>query len=335
MTTQNAGKIYGQGDPSPLTTADLSGFYASDGITATFSRAAGEDVGSYAITTTLVGSSVKLGDYNVANAGATFTISAATPTLTVTDAGGTYTSLVFAATGAVTGAGSVNLGTPAITYYAGTYTTAAQLSGLTALPGAPVDVGAYTVLASYAGSLDYTAASTVATFTISQKGVTVTTWDASKVYGQSDPSPLTIADLSGFYASDGITATFSRAAGEDLGSYAITTTLVDPNGKLGDYTVTNAGATFTISAAAAAVTVTDTGGTYTSQAFRGDGDGDGRRRRPGHAGLHVLFRHVRHRGGPGRGDGIVRCGRWTRGPIRSWPPTPPPRITRRPTRLPR
>ena len=48
------------------------------------------------------------------------------------------------------------------------------------------------------------------------------------------PTPLTIADLSGFYASDGITATFSRAAGKDLGSYAITTTLVDPNGKLGN-----------------------------------------------------------------------------------------------------
>ena len=132
-------------------------------------------------------------------------------------------------------------------------------------------MGVYTVLAPYAGSLDYAAANAVATLTISQKGVTVATWDASKVYGQSDPSPLTIADLSGFYASDGITATFSRAAGEDLGSYAITTTLVDPNGKLGDYTVTNAGATFTISAAAASVTVTDTGGTYTSLAFAATG----------------------------------------------------------------
>ena len=253
MTTQNAGKIYGQGDPSPLTTADMNGFYASDGITATFSRAAGEDVGNYGITTTLVDPNGKLGDYNVTDTGATFTISPATPTVTVTNASGTYTSLAFAAAGSVAGVNSVNLGTPAFTYYSGTYTTMASLSGLTALAGAPVDVGSYTIVASFAGSLDYTAASAVATFTISQKAVTVTTQNAGKTYGQGDPSPLTTADLSGFYASDGITATFSRAAGAAVGSYAITTTLVDPNGKLSDYNVTNAGATFTISPVVTAV----------------------------------------------------------------------------------
>ena len=163
-----------------------------------------------------------------------------------------------------------NLGTPAFTYYSGTYNLA-QLSGLTALPAAPVDAGAYTVLAAYAGSLDYMAASTVATLTISQKAVTVTTQNAGKIYGQSDPSPLTTAGLSGFYASDGITATFSRAAGEDVGSYAITTTLVGSSVKLGDYNVTNAGATFTISPATPMVTVTDAGGTYTSLAFTATG----------------------------------------------------------------
>ena len=100
----------------------------------------GEGAGSYAITTTLAGSIVKLGDYNVTNVGATFTISPATPTVTVTDAGGTYTSLAFAAIGSVTGVNSVSLGTPGFTYFSGTYTTVASLSGLTALSGAPVDV---------------------------------------------------------------------------------------------------------------------------------------------------------------------------------------------------
>ena len=75
-----------------------------------------------------------MGDYNVTNDGATFTISPTMPTVTVTDAGGTYTSLAFAATGAVTGVSGANLGTPAFTYYSGTHTLA-QLSGLTALPG--------------------------------------------------------------------------------------------------------------------------------------------------------------------------------------------------------
>ena len=164
-----------------------------------------------------------------------------------------------------------DLGTPAFTYYSGMYATAADLDGLTALPGAAVDVGAYTVLASCDPSLDYTAASAVATFTISQKAVTVTTQNAGKTYGQSDPSPLTTADLSGFYGSDGITATFSRAAGEDVGSYVITTALVGSSVKLGDYNVTNDGATFTISPTMPTVTVTDAGGTYTSLAFAATG----------------------------------------------------------------
>ena len=247
VTTSNAGKVYGQADPSPLTSADLSGFYAIDGITATFSRAAGEAVGPYHITTTLAGSAVKLGDYDVTNTGATFTISQATPLVSVMDGSGPYTSLAFAAGGSVTGVGGANLGSPTFTYYAGTYLTVASLSGQ--LPGAPVDVGAYTVLASYGGSGGYASAAALANFTISRKAVTVTTSNAGKVYGQADPSPLTSADLSGFYAIDGITATFSRAAGEDVGPYHITTTLAGSAVKLGDYDVTNTGATFTISPA--------------------------------------------------------------------------------------
>ena len=53
----------------------------------------------------------------------TWTVNA-TPTVTVTDASGPYTSLAFAATGSVTGVGGANLGTPAFTYYSGTYTLA-------------------------------------------------------------------------------------------------------------------------------------------------------------------------------------------------------------------
>ena len=119
--------------------------YSSTGDTAT------ADVGSYAITGVVSDGTGLLSNYTVNLADGALTISPATPTVTVTDASGTYTSLAFAATGAVTGVDGANLGTPAFTYYSGTYTTAADLSGLTALPGAPVDVGAYTVLASYAG----------------------------------------------------------------------------------------------------------------------------------------------------------------------------------------
>ena len=164
VATSDASKLYGAADPSPLTTADLSGFLAGDNISATFSRPSGETVGSYHITTTLVDPDGKLDNYTVTNTGATFSI-------------------------------------------------------------AP-------------------------------KPVTVATSDASKAFGAADPSPLTTADLSGFLAGDNITATFSRPSGETVGSYHITTTLVDPNGKLANYTVTNTGAIFSINPTPIALTVT-------------------------------------------------------------------------------
>ena len=126
MVTQNASKIYGAADPSPLTTANLSVFLAADTITATFSRTAGNTVGPYSITTTLVDPNNRLGNYVVTNAGATFTINT--------------------------------------------------------------------------------------------KPVTVTTQNASKTYGEADPTPLTTADLTVFVAGDGITASFSRAPGTDVGT---------------------------------------------------------------------------------------------------------------------
>ena len=49
--------------------------------------------------------------------------------------------------------------------------------------------------------------------------------------------------------SPGVTATYTRAAGESVlgGPYAITATL-SPSGVLANYTITNAGASFTITA---------------------------------------------------------------------------------------
>src|SRR5207248_149297 len=51
-----------------------------------------------------------------------------------------------------------------------------------------------------------------------------------------------------FLAGDNISATYSRATGESASppTYHITATLVDPDGKLGNYIVTNAGNEFTI-----------------------------------------------------------------------------------------
>ncbi|HJV64109.1 MAG TPA: MBG domain-containing protein, partial [Geomonas sp.] len=76
----------------------------------------------------------------------------------------------------------------------------------------------------------------------------VTPAAASKTYGAADPA-LT-GTLSGFIAADNVTATYSRAAGENVtgGPYAISATLAPP-GVLGNYNITYNTANFTITKA--------------------------------------------------------------------------------------
>ena len=53
---------------------------------------------------------------------------------------------------------------------------------------------------------------------------------ASKTYGDPDPNPLTTGSGSNFIANDGVSATYSRAAGETVAGnpYHITATLTRP-----------------------------------------------------------------------------------------------------------
>ena len=113
-----------------------------------------------------------------ASASSTLTVARATPVVGVSDPGGDYSGSAFPATAGVTGLGGsaapeLQGVTPSLSYYSGTSTTVAQLAGLTPLPAAPSAAGSYTVLASFAGSADYTAGSALADFTITAATATV------------------------------------------------------------------------------------------------------------------------------------------------------------------
>src|SRR6185437_6638224 len=83
-----------------------------------------------------------------------------------------------------------------------------------------------------------------AAFTIDKVNASVSPNAASKTYGAADPAFS--GTLTGFLASDAITASYSRTAGEAAGgSYAISATL-SPAGKLGNYNITYNTAAFTI-----------------------------------------------------------------------------------------
>ena len=87
--------------------------------------------------------------------------------------------------------------------------------------------------------------------TVSQKPVTVTAEDKSKVYGAADPA-LT-AKVEGTLGDDTVEYELSRAAGEDVGSYVIT---ASGEASQGNYAVTYKPATLTISKAETALVVT-------------------------------------------------------------------------------
>ena len=82
-----------------------------------------------------------------------------------------------------------------------------------------------------------------------------------KTYGDVNPS-LT-GTLNGAVNGDNITASYSTPASQfsDAGTYAITATLTDPNGRLSNYTVTNTSGTLTINPANAIISV-QAGTTY-------------------------------------------------------------------------
>jgi hypothetical protein len=106
----------------------------------------------------------------------------------------------------------------------------------------------YTVSYNYDGDSAFFGASDSGTLTVTQKTLTVTASDNSKTYGQTASDTGT---LSGVVNNDGITATFSSpgdpaTAAVGTGSYPITATLNDPNGKLGNYAVQETDATLTV-----------------------------------------------------------------------------------------
>ena len=164
-----AGVVTGTGgDSTPAATLGGVGltltYYAGSTAKGTQLAGAPSAAGMYTVVASFAGST----DYLPAtSAPTTFTISKATPTVTVTDAGGTYTGSAFPATGTVAGVvtGTGGDSTPAATletvgltytYYLGAFATG------TPLGSAPSTDGTYTVVASFAGSADYFAALSVA-----------------------------------------------------------------------------------------------------------------------------------------------------------------------------
>jgi uncharacterized membrane protein SpoIIM required for sporulation len=247
VTPNAASKIYGAADPT--LTGTLDNFIPSDGITASYSRVAGETVlgGPYTISAVLspIG---KLNNYNITYNTANFTITPKAASVTPNAASKTYGAANPTLTGTLTGFLTADNVTAVYS----------RVAGETVL-GSPYTISA---VLSPAGILsNYTITYNTANFTITPKAASVTPNAASKTYGATDPT-LT-GTLTGFLPADNVTAVYSRVAGETVlgGTYTISAVL-SPTGVLSNYTITYNTANFTISPKAAIVTPNATSKTY-------------------------------------------------------------------------
>jgi MBG domain (YGX type)/YDG domain/HYR domain len=238
VTADDATRVYGAANPA--FTGTLIGVVNGDAITANYDSAATQSspVGSYAIVPALADPDGKLANYTVTSTNGTLTVTPKPITVTADAQSKVY--------------GDAD---PALTFQftAGSLVGSDSFSGaLTRVTGE--NVGTYAIQqGSLTAGSNYTLTYVGANLTIIPKAASVTPSAAGKVYGSADPALS--GSLSGFLAADGVTASYSRTAGETVAGspYAISATL-SPAAMLGNYAITYNTANFTITARPITVT---------------------------------------------------------------------------------
>jgi len=193
------------------------------------------DAGNYFVRCSAGGTGT---NYAATSDTAAFTISPATPTVTVSGEPVTYDGNSHEATCSATGVGDVTVAGSCTLTYDGSAT--APIAAKTS----------YVVVATFTSSdPNYSDGTGRGSLTINKRAAAWTTNPNSKIYGTADPDPLTTGSGT-FLAADNISATYTRDPGNTAAAYHIAATLVDPDGTLVNYDpVTNTGATFTITRA--------------------------------------------------------------------------------------
>jgi hypothetical protein len=244
ITAQNKSKAYGAA--LPTFTATYVGFVNGDNessldtpVSLATTASAASNAGNYAITA----SGASDINYTITLVNGTLSITPVPLTITANNASRSYgmTNPPFSATysGFVNGDDAADLlGTLA-------FTTTAETNS---------PVGTYPVTPSGLSSPNYTASFVDGTLTITAYALVATADNQTKLYGAALPA-LT-GTLVGVHNGDAITATFTTVAtaASNVGSYAITPVLADPNNILSNYTVTVINGTLSVTPAPLTIT---------------------------------------------------------------------------------
>ncbi|WVN40957.1 MBG domain-containing protein [beta proteobacterium MWH-UniP1] len=247
-------KVYGETDPLLTYTLEAAGtsrgLVNGDTFTGSLARAAGENVGSYAIGQGTVANS----NYAITYVADNLSVTARPITLTASNQSKTYGDALVLGTSAF----SLTSGS----YATGELATSATLSAANGYAASTTQgVGTYANEIQIAGATgtggfnasNYSITYTPGNLTINARPVTVTAVAKTKVYGETDPSLTYSVSADGVGTSRGLangetlTGALSRSAGENVGNYAIGQgTLTNSNNS--NYAITYVGDNLSVTA---------------------------------------------------------------------------------------
>jgi hypothetical protein len=162
-------------------------------------------------------------------------------------------ALVTATAGSYNGVYDGAAHAPSACLLTGAYTVGLSCANNPSSVGPGIGSGTITPTVSGTGLTNFAITPVNGAWSITAKAASVTPNAASKVYGTADP--ILSGTLIGFLAADGVTATYSRTAGQTVGTYTISATLSSvPAAALANYAITYNTAAFTITPLAASVT---------------------------------------------------------------------------------
>ena len=263
VSNTNRSKVYGDVLVNTDFAGSITGIQNSDNITVTRNSTgavATAAIGNaYPIVATLADPDSKLGNYTVTNPNGTLTVTQKALTITASARTKTYGDAVTFAGTEFTSVGLTN----------GDAVTSVTLTSTGAAATATVAGSTYPIVATAAvgsGLSNYNISYVNGALTVTPRALVVANTNRSKVYGDVLVNTDFAGSITGIQNSDNITVTRNSTgavATAAIGNaYPIVATFVDPDSKLGNYTVTNPNGTLTVTQKALTITASARAKTY-------------------------------------------------------------------------
>ena len=175
-------------------------------------------------TPTITASGAVDPNYTITYAPGTYTVTTATPTVSVVDNGGTYNGTAFTATATVNGQSSLEGVTPTLDYQRYINGTWTDLGA-----NAPINAGSYDVTANFAGTADYSAASSsTVDFNITPATATILVTPTPRLIYNGDPQVTATGTATGGSGVNLNSDLMINSTHTYAGSYPDTWSFTDP-----------------------------------------------------------------------------------------------------------